>query len=140
MKSLYLRQTALDEYFLANVAQRVGDRPSRNLAPDDDHHDDESYDDHHDDDSHDDHNDDHVKNDVEPKHGMWNMLLGQAKPGGLNHMFGKIEQEINFSFANFFILPSIPHIASLRSLTNLSLINVVRIMRRAFASPKSFDH
>ena len=37
LKSLYLRQTALDEYFLANVAQRVGDRPSRNLAPDDDH-------------------------------------------------------------------------------------------------------
>ena len=131
MKSFYLRQTALDEYFLANVAQRVGDRPSRNLAPGDDHHDD---------DSHDDHNDDHVKNDVEPKHGMWNMLLGQAKLGGLNHMFGNIEQEINFSFANFFIFPSRPHIASLRSLTNLSLINVVRIMRRAFASPKSFDH
>ena len=51
LKSLYLRQTALDEYFLANVAQRVGDRPSRNLAPDDDHHDDDS----HDDESHDDH-------------------------------------------------------------------------------------
>ena len=46
LKSLYLRQTALDEYFLANVAQRVGDRPSRNLAPDDDHHDDDSHDDH----------------------------------------------------------------------------------------------
>ena len=56
MKSLYLRQTALDEYFLANVAQRVGDRPSRNLAPDDDHHDDDSHDDDsHDDESHDDH-------------------------------------------------------------------------------------
>ena len=105
------------------------------MAPDDDHHDDDSHDDHHDD-----HDDDHVKNDVEPKHGMWNMLLGQAKLRGLNHMFGNIEQEINFSFANFSILPSIPHIASLRSLTNLSLINVVRIMRRAFAPPKSFDH
>ena len=132
MKSLYLRQTALDEYFLANVAQRVGDRPSRNLAPDDDHHDGDSHDQHDD--------DDQVKNDVEPKHGMWNMLLGKPKLGDLNHMFGHFEQDINFSFANFFILPSLPHTASLRSLTNLSLINVVRIMRRAFAPPKSFDH
>ena len=68
------------------------------------------------------------------------MLLGQAKLGNLNHIFGNIEQEIEFSFANFIILPSRPRIASLRSLTNLSLINVVRIMRRAFDPPKSFDH
>ena len=69
------------------------------------------------------------------EHAAWT-----GKAWGFNHMFGHFEQDIDFSFANFFILPSIPRIASLRSLTNLSLINVVRIMRRAFAPPKSFDH
>ena len=52
------------------------------MAPDDDHHDGDSHDQHDDDDQV--KNDvDQVKNDVEPKHGMWNMLLGQAKLGDL---------------------------------------------------------